>query len=204
MFVQMIRGRIDDIEGLRRQLDVWMRDHAPAAEGWLGSTAGVTDDGEAVAVVRFSSAEAAQRNSERPEQGQWWSETEQLFDGPVAFADYPDSALLLGGGSDDAGFVQAMQGRTTDLERLNALQQEMGDRLHELRPEILGGTYAWDDQGRVLQVAYFASEAEAREGEARMEEAPADFRAAFEEFQKLTSETRYFDLRDPWAWSPAS
>lgn len=204
MFVQMIRGRVDDIDRLRRQLEVWMRDHAPAAEGWLGTTAGVTEDGEAVAVVRFASAEAAQRNSERSEQGQWWSETEQCFDGPVEFSDYPDSALLLGGGSDDAGFVQVMQGRTADLHRLNSLQQEMGDRLHELRPEILGGTYAWDDQGRVLQVAYFTSEAEAREAEARMEKAPVDFRAAFDEFQQLTPEKRYFDLRDPWLWSPNS
>lgn len=50
--------------------DEWREKLAPGAEGWLGGTYGVTDDGEFVAVVRFESREAATKNSARPEQGE--------------------------------------------------------------------------------------------------------------------------------------
>ena len=45
---------------------------SPGAEGWLGGTYGMTDDGQFVGVVRFESREAAARNSLRPEQTAWW------------------------------------------------------------------------------------------------------------------------------------
>ena len=52
--------------------------------GWLGSTAGVTEDGQLVALARFESEEAAQQNSDRPEQSAWWEEMATLFtDEPV-------------------------------------------------------------------------------------------------------------------------
>ncbi len=47
MFVQAIEGRVADREGLRRQLERWMSELRPGAQGFLGSTAGVTDGGEA-------------------------------------------------------------------------------------------------------------------------------------------------------------
>ena len=39
---------------------------------------GMCDDGTFVALARFESAEAARRNSDRPEQGEWWAECEPL------------------------------------------------------------------------------------------------------------------------------
>ena len=54
----------------------WISELGADAPGWLGSTAGVTADGEFVVLARFTSAEEAQRNSERPEQGAWWAEME--------------------------------------------------------------------------------------------------------------------------------
>lgn len=69
MFVQLIEGRVSDRDGLRRQMDRWMSELRPQAAGFLGSTAGVTDDGQAIVLARFESARAAQANSERPEQG---------------------------------------------------------------------------------------------------------------------------------------
>ena len=78
MFAQVMRGRTSNPEGLRAAMDRWMVDLRPGAVGWLGSTAGVTDDGMAVAVARFESAEAAGRNSRRPEQTAWWEAMEGL------------------------------------------------------------------------------------------------------------------------------
>ena len=45
--------------GMRALGDEWARHARPHAEGWLGGTYGLTDDGQFVAVVRFESKEAA-------------------------------------------------------------------------------------------------------------------------------------------------
>ena len=42
------------------------------------------------------------------------------FSGDAAFHDCRDVEQLLGGGSDDAGFVQVIQGRTRDVELIAA------------------------------------------------------------------------------------
>lgn len=75
MFVQVIQGHVLDPQQVYAALDRWVQELAPGASGWLGSTAGVTEDGRFLAVARFESEEAARRNSNRPEQGQWWAET---------------------------------------------------------------------------------------------------------------------------------
>src|SRR3954447_14399823 len=90
MFVQVIEGRTSHPEALLAAMDRWQAELEPGAVGWLGSTTGVTDDGRAVAVARFESADAADRNSRRPEQTGWWEETQRLFDGEVTFHDSED------------------------------------------------------------------------------------------------------------------
>jgi hypothetical protein len=105
MFVQVIQGRTGDAGQLRARMDQWVRDLSAGAIGWLGSTAGVTADGTGIALARFESADAARRNSERPEQGQWWAETAKLFDGDVSFHDCSQVHLFGRGGSDDAGYA---------------------------------------------------------------------------------------------------
>ena len=45
MFVQVISGRVRDAEQLRTRMDRWIAELSPNAEGWLGSTTGVTADG---------------------------------------------------------------------------------------------------------------------------------------------------------------
>ena len=42
---------------------------------------------------------------------------QECFDGEVTFHDCDDVTMFLGGGSDDAGFVQVIQGRLSDPER---------------------------------------------------------------------------------------
>lgn len=202
MFVQTIHAPTEDGDAVRTQLDRWHRELAPGAEGWLGTTAGITPDHELVAVVRFTSATAAHRNSERSEQARWWEETASKLSGSATFHDYPQAELMGDGGSDDAGFVQVIEGRSRDIDRLVALEHELEDELSEGRPEILGGSYAWNADGEFVQTVYFTSEREAREGERLMENADQRGSGQYAEYLSLTSDVDYADLRNPWTWSP--
>ena len=114
MFVQVIKGKTSNQQALDAALSQWMQDLAPGATGWLGSTSGVTEDGRAIAVVRFESEDDARRNSNRPEQDQWWSQTSKLFDGEPSFRDSNEVTVDAQGDPDQAGFVQVMQGRGSD------------------------------------------------------------------------------------------
>ena len=115
MFVQVMEGKASDAAGLRRQMDAWNAELKPGATGFLGATGGVAADGRAVLMARFDSEESAVANSSRPEQGDWWSQTEKCFDGPVTFTESTEVDLFLDGGSDGAGFVQVMTSQTTGL-----------------------------------------------------------------------------------------
>ena len=79
MYIQLIQGKVADEERLRRRLDQWESELMPGAVGYLGTTAGFCDDGTFVALARFESAEAARRNSQRPEQSAWWADTATCF-----------------------------------------------------------------------------------------------------------------------------
>lgn len=202
MFAQLIQGRTSDAEAVRTALDKWMEELQPGAIGWLGSTIGVADDGRFVAVARFESAEAAARNSERPEQSRWWEETQRLFDGEVTFADSEDVEVDLTGNPDRAGFVQVMQGRVTDRGRAKELVAQLStEDMAAFRPEILGSVMINYDPDRWAQVIYFTSEAEAREGERK--EAPPKVQAVMEQLMALSPEPPDFiDLRQPLLYSP--
>lgn len=198
MFVQMIEGRMADRDRLRRQMDGWMSALRPGATGFLGSTAGVTDDGHAIAFVRFESAAAARANSERPEQGQWWAETEQCFEGTVVFTDSDQVDTFLGGGSDDARFVQVMKSSGADRDQLHAMDEAFVNHAPSFRPDLMGGLRVWTGPDTCVDVAYFTSEAEAREGEQK--EPPAELAELMGEFQEQTANVDFLDLRDPWLY----
>ena len=201
MFEQVISGRVRDPAQLRARMERWIADLSPAADGWLGSTTGVTADGIGVALARFESAEAARRNSDRPEQGQWWAETAPLFDGDVTFHDCSDVHEFGQGGSDRAGFVQVMQGRGTDSERAKQLMTEDSDKWAAFRPEVIGSVAVGHDGGAYTMVMYFTSEADAREGERK--EIPPELQANMDEMNKLSiGEPEFFDLKQPILSSP--
>jgi hypothetical protein len=195
MFIQVIQGKVSDEAGLNRCLDKWERELMPGAVGYLGTTAGMADNGMFVALARFESADAAKKNSERPEQSAWLAEMERCFAGDVTFMDFTQVRPWLSGGSDDAGFVQVMEGRSPDAKRMHDLMQQAGDRIHEARPEIIGGLMAEAGDGRYVDAIYFRSEGEARAGE-RME-IPDDMQNMMQEEQKLMGEVSYFDLHHP-------
>src|SRR3546814_9094548 len=56
-----------------------------------------------------SSDLSARANSELPEQSAWWEGMAKLYDGEPTFTESSDVTEWMGGGSDDAGFVQVMK-----------------------------------------------------------------------------------------------
>jgi hypothetical protein len=197
MFVQVIEGKVADRDALHRQMDRWIADLRPGATGFLGSTAGVADDGTAIAFARFESAAAAKANSDRPEQGTWWSETEKAYAGPVTFTDSDDVETLLGGGSNDAGFVQVMKGNA-DRGRMHAMDRVFKAAAGSFRPDLIGGLRVWTGPQTYIEIAYFTSEADARAGEKK--EPPAELRDMMSEFEDVTRDVEFIDLEDPWLY----
>jgi len=201
VYVQVIQGRAADAARMRSHFEEWERTLGPGATGWLGTTAGVTDDGRTIALARFDSDEAAQANSGRPEQGVWWSTMESLYDGDPSFTDCRLVDAEITGNPDDAGFVQVMQGQSSDVQRARSLMDNSSTDLSAARPDILGRLWASNEEGEWTMAIYFTSEEAAREGEQK--EMPAEMHAVMEEINSLeTREPTYFDLRDPWLSGP--
>jgi hypothetical protein len=199
MFVQVIEGRVTDAEQLHAAFDRWEQELAAGADGWLGATEGVTDDGRFIAVVRFESEEAARRNSQRPEQDRWWREVSALFAEPVTFHDSSDVMDDIVGDPDQAGFVQIMQGRGSDPDRARQLMTEDSGEWTKFRPEILGSLAAQYDDGGYTMAMYFTSEEAARAGEKK--EPPPQLKAQMDEMNSLmVGEPEFFDLRRPWIY----
>ena len=197
MFIQIIQGKCTRQDECREMGERWRRELGPGAEGWLGGTYGFTDDDQFMAIVRFDSRESAARNSQRPEQGAWWREMEPLFEGPVEFHDCDDVTLMLDGGSDDAGFVQVIRGKVDDAATMKKMMTDT-EQLHEMRPDIIGGTLAIEEDGTFIETIAFTDEASARAGE--QIEMPEDVRRAME---SAMHDVSYADLHHPWFASRA-
>ena len=202
MFVQVIQGKVNDAAAARAQLETWVKDLSPGATGWLGSTAGVTDDGTLLLLARFESEEAARKNSERPEQGAWWEETQKVFSGEPEFHDSSHVELDLQGDPGEAGFVQVMQGRTTDPERARALMADDTVDFRSFRPDILGSVNLEHDGDAWTMALYFTSEEEARAGESKPP--PPEMEKVMQELEQISAgEPTYLDLKDPWLHGPS-
>jgi hypothetical protein len=201
MFVQVIQGKVSDASRVREQLDRWVSELAPGATGWLGSTGGVTDDGTLVLLARFESEEAAQRNSDRPEQGAWWEETSQLFTEEPVFRNSTSVDVDTPGDPGQATFVQVMQGRSSDPDRVRELMASDPTDWASFRPDILGSVSVGHEGGEWTMALYFTSEEEARVGEQK--EPPPEMQQLMEEMDALSvGEPAYHDIRDPWLHAP--
>lgn len=197
MFIQVITGTVTDPGAFRRQGEKWEKELRPGATGFLGSTGGMTEDGHFIELARFESEEAARKNSDRPEQGEWWNETEKSVEG-AEFKDSTDIITFLGGGKDNAGFVQVMRGRVTDAAKLAELRRELGKMekvFSEARPDVVGEVIALHDDDTYTDVVYFSSEAEARANEAKPMSVEAQ--AVFEELMSAVEIDEYLDLKEP-------
>ncbi len=201
MFVQVIQGHVSDASAVRAQLDKWLAEVAPGAVGWLGSTSGATEDGRVVALARFESEEAAQQNSNRPEQGAWWEEMAALFTDEPTFHDSTTVEVDTNGDPADAGFVQIMQGRSSDPDRVRELMASDPTDYRTYRPDILGTMSISHDAGAWTMAIYFTSEADAREGEQKP--TPPEMEQTMKEMGELSiGEPVFFDLKDPWLHAP--
>jgi hypothetical protein len=201
MFVQVIQGHVSDPASVRAQLDKWVRDVSPGAVGWLGSTSGVTEDGRLVALVRFESEDAARQNSDRPEQTAWWNEMAALFTDEPVFKNSTSVDIDTPGDPSQAGFVQVMQGRSKDPERVRELMADDSVDWQRFRPEILGSVSVGHDGGAWTMALYFTSEEAAREGERK--EPPPELQEMMKEMEALSvGEPVFYDLRDPWLNAP--
>lgn len=192
MFIQVIQGPCSRPDELRAVTESWRAEPGAGADGFLGGTYGFTDDGLFVGVVRFASREQAMANSSRPEQDAWAQRFTATFDGEVEFRDYDRVEILLDGGSNDAGFVQVIQGKAEDLGVIDQLLSHVDD-IRELRPEIIGATFAIAPDGSFTETVAFTSEASARSGEAG---GPPPEVA--EILAKVLTGARFFDLHQPW------
>lgn len=147
--VHVARGRTADPDGVRDAMERWRRDLAPSVASWPGATAGVTQDGRYIALVRFEFERAAKADSVRPEQVAWWAaDTSGLFDGEVTVRDGMAACTHMRGDPHRAGFVQVIQGRTSDRRRFRELLRAE-EPFFACRPDGLGefvvehGESAW-------------------------------------------------------------
>ena len=199
MYVQLITGRTDDPHAFRDRGAAWAAELRPGATGFLGSTAGVAADGTVVVLARFADEASARANSQRPEQGAWWEVTAKLFAGEATFRESGDVRELFGGGSDEAGFVQVIQGTVADRAKVEAFESpEMLEQLRAARPDLLGGITIFLPDHEFVELAYFTDEAAARSGESSDE-----FAGPQAEYASLFGDLSFVDLRDPQLVGPA-
>ena len=194
MFVQIIEGTTKNPDALIAAGDAWQEEVRPKAIGFLGVTAGVTADGKAFTLARFEDEAAARANSERPEQGAWFEKhLATAYDSPPTFTESSDITEFMGGGSNDAGFVQVMKSTGVDRAEVERLDKVFEGFAGE-RADMLGGLRAWTGRDTCVEVMYFTSEADARKGEAA--EMPDELKEAMGDFQGM-GQTEYLDLVDP-------
>jgi hypothetical protein len=198
MFIQVIQGKAKDAAGLRKQFERWDQEIKPGTKGFLGSTAGVTPDGEFIALARFENEDVARSNSDNPTQTKWWEETSQYLGDPM-FHDCTLVDVMQEGGSDSAGFVQVIQGKVKDVEKARSLDQSTQDQMSKMRPDVIGGIVAWHpENGRYTNAIYFTSEAEARAKEKESTTSP-EFEKFMTEWQALADgEPKFLDITEPW------
>ena len=189
MFIQVIKAKTSRQDEARALMQEW--NDIPNVDGSsLGGTFGFTDDGTFIGVVRFESRETARANSDQAETDAMAQRMTELMDGPPEYYDCDDVTVWLDGGSDDAGFVQVIIGKTDDADRLKEVMGDDSNDVQQERPDIIGGTFALTDDGTFINTIAFTDEASAREGEKNS--------SPPEEMQTVMRDLQYFDLRDPW------
>jgi hypothetical protein len=194
MFVQVFQGNVRDPQLYKQHTEQWRREIRPKTTSFLGFTAGLTDDGQMITVARFDAEAGARRDSELPEQAAWFDMFSKNFDS-ITFHDCSEVDTMLDGGSNDAGFVQVIQGHAKNRDEMRSQRSDFEQELRSVRPDLIGATFAWhnDDDRAFTEVAYFTSEEAAREGEQRM--AGSSLAASFTDL--VDGEMAFLDLRNP-------
>ncbi|HEV7827151.1 MAG TPA: hypothetical protein VGP02_19850 [Mycobacteriales bacterium] len=195
MFLQVHHATVDDRDGAHECLDRWAT-ALRSDPGWLGTTAGVTDDGQSFTLTRYASADAVHGAETRGARDSWHAEMSHLSAHPIRCQDCGQVITQLRGDSPEARFVQLVQGRMADLDRLEHALEVAGPWEADARSDIIGGLLGLHGDGGFTQIVYFTSEDDAREGEHL--EAPEETG----EVSALVSDLTFFDLHAPWSYAP--
>ena len=144
----------------------------------------------------------ARQNSDRPEQTAWWEQTVALFTGEPVFRNSTPVEADTPGDPSQAGFVQVMQGRSSDPDRARELVAGDPADWQEFRPDIFGTVSVGHDGDAWTMAIYFTSEEPAREGEQK--EPPPEMQEMMKRKDAFTiGEPVFFDPRDPWLHAPS-
>ncbi len=199
MFIQVVRGHANDAAAIHAATNGWQAELQSAARGYLGGTCGVAEDNTFIAVVRFESEAAARTANGQHELSASWAEMSNCLDADLRLHDCPTVDAYMGGGADNAGFVQfEILTGAVDIDALRAVDQEF-EKLAHLRPDLIGVTTAAADDGTVFATNYFTSEADARDAE--RQEMPIEMMALVRRVAELAVDIEYIDLHDPWLYS---
>ena len=166
MFIQVISGKVNDVDAMQRHADKWQTELTPGRHRVPRRHPGhhrrrpVRRAG-ALRVPRGGAEEqrAARAGQVVRRDGEGTSTTSR-------FHDCSRIETLFGGGKDDAKFVQVMQGRVKDRAKADAMFKRAAEAekvLGGARPDVIGEVVAIHDDGDAYTDAvYFSSEAEAR------------------------------------------
>jgi hypothetical protein len=160
----------------------------------VATAAGIGDDERFIALVQFESQEAARRNSDRPEQGEWWSKTEPLVD-DAEFIDSDEVLTMFGGLDATAGFVQIIEQTVHDMDQAKTFMAEAERHLPQARPDVVGGLIAVKGD-HLTQAMFFTDETSARAGESQ--DVAPEMQEQMEQMAAVFGNSTYLDLRDPW------
>jgi hypothetical protein len=199
VFVWVLQATVADPGEVGRLLARWTSEFGGTAPGYLGATGGVTDDGRFLLFVRWESEEAGDELILRPEHLAWYDEFQRSFDGAVEFVETGDVTTHLVGGSDAAGFVQAIKATGVDRERVEAADREFENIAPQLRPDLIGSIRVWTAPDSFVEANYFTSEHDARAGERQAP--PAELVDVLEDFMGMMKDAEYFDFTEPFLHS---
>ncbi|HSU36594.1 MAG TPA: hypothetical protein VLJ88_13130 [Propionibacteriaceae bacterium] len=107
--------------------------------------------------------------------------------------------VFLAGDLGQAGFVQVVQGRVSDIDRARVHMHALQEALKVHLPALLGSVTLELGAGRFTRALYFSTEDEARAGEREMS---PEVRARDQEArQLLVGPVEFLDLREPWLYT---
>jgi len=198
MFVWVLEAKAADPGEVGRQLGRWTSEFGET-RGYLGATGGVTDDSRFLLFVRWESEDAGNELLMRPEHLAWYDEFQRSFDGAVEFAETGDVTTYLAGGSDAAGFVQAIKISGVDRQRVDAADREFEEIASHVRPDLIGGIRVRTAPDGFVEANYFTSEHDARAGE--KEDPPPELVEGLEDFMAMMKDGEYFDFTEPFIHS---
>ena len=199
MWVWILEGNVADPREVGRMLSLWADTFGQTTRGYLGTTAGVTDDSRFLLLARWESEDAGNHLLTNAEMQAWWTDFQEHFDGPVTFAETDDVTTSLSGGSDRAGFVQAIKASGVDRAIVDTADRQFEALAPEFRPDLIGGVRVWTAADAFIEANYFTSEEAARAGE--QQEPPAELVDSFESFMEMMKDAEFFDFPAPFLHS---